>query len=375
VKPIRVLVVDDSVVVRRVLSELLQSGGDIEVAGTAPNAPIALQKIPLLWPDVVLLDVEMPEMDGIEAVKRIRASWPRLPVVMCSTLTERGADITLRALAAGATDYVAKPSAVGARGEGLGLLPFRDHLLATVRALAPVAVSPAAQPEVDDAPPPSTRIAPRLRRTTLLGESITAVGIGCSTGGPHALGALFESMPGDLPVPIFIVQHMPPLFTKLLADRLCSSSKVRVSEAVHGELVEPGRAYVAPGSSHMVVVRDGARQRVQLNQDPPENSCRPAVDVLFRSLSQVYGAGTLAAVLTGMGQDGARGASRIVEVGGRVIVQDPASCVVASMPSAVLALGIADGELPIERLGQEIVTRVRRSIARGVAGTPRRMEA
>lgn len=352
---IRVLVVDDSVVVRRVLTETLESDGDVRVVGTAATASIGLQKIALLGPDVVVLDVEMPEMDGIEAVRRIRASWPTLPVVMCSTLTERGAEATVRALAAGATDCVAKPSSLGGKGDGMS--SFRDELTTKVKALRPRA--PARVAPVIPLPPPRRIAADR---------AVTAVGIGCSTGGPNALARLFESLPADLPVPIFIVQHMPPLFTKILAERLSASSRVRVVEAAHGEPVVAGQAYVAPGNYHMVVSREAGDVRIALNQDAQENSCRPAVDVLFRSLAEVYGAGALVAVLTGMGRDGARGASEVVSAGGRVIVQDAESCVVPSMPGAVASLGIAEGAFSLERIGGELVRRVRRAGLRAALG-------
>jgi two-component system chemotaxis response regulator CheB len=347
---IRVLVVDDSLVVRKVLTDALSADPDVEVAATASNGSIALRKIPQVCPDVVLLDVEMPEMDGLETVRRLRAEWPRLPVIMCSSLTERGADTTLRALAYGATDCIAKPSGLnGFQFDAMG--DFKAELLRKVRALGGSHAS--TRPPATVPPPP---VAPRGAR-----EPVAALAIGCSTGGPNALGALFEGLPRDLPVPILIVQHMPPLFTKLLADRLATSSGLRVTEARAGDLVEPGCAYVAPGDYHMTVVRDGARVRVALNQDPAENSCRPAVDVLFRSVARLYGPGALAAVLTGMGQDGTRGARAIVEAGGAVLAQDAASCVVPSMPKAVVAAGLAADVVPLDRMAQELVFRVRRN--------------
>jgi two-component system chemotaxis response regulator CheB len=194
---------------------------------------------------------------------------------------------------------------------------------------------------------------------------ITALAIGCSTGGPNALGSLFEQLPGDLPVPIFIVQHMPPLFTRILAERLTASSPVRVVEASHGAPVEPGEAYIAPGDHHMVLGRQGARLVTLLNQDEPENSCRPAVDPLFRSLARCYGPGVLACVLTGMGGDGARGAREIVNAGGLILAQSPETCVVSSMPRAVIAAGLADAVLPLERIAEELVLRVRSSQSSG----------
>lgn len=346
---IRVLIVDDSVVVRRWLSDLLTADPDIEVVGSAATASIGIQKISQVNPDVILLDVEMPELDGIEAVKQIRKTWPALPVIMCSSLTEQGASTTLRAISAGASDAIAKPSALGLSGGG-DTATFRAEVVAKVKALGRRS-PPYATPPVF--------VAPRAGRV-----SVSALAIGCSTGGPNALSTLFASLPSDLSVPIFIVQHMPPLFTKILAERLTASSSVRVSEATDGQVVEPGRAYIAPGNYHMIAERDGTQVRLRLNQDPPENSCRPAVDVLFRSLARVYGSGTLAAVLTGMGHDGARGAQEIHAAGGIILVQDAASCVVASMPRTVVERGVAAGEFPIDRIGAELVFRVRRGSMR-----------
>ncbi|MBS2012977.1 MAG: chemotaxis response regulator protein-glutamate methylesterase [Deltaproteobacteria bacterium] len=355
---VRVLVVDDSVVVRRVLTEILQADPEIDVAGTAATASIGIQKLGQIAPDVVLLDVEMPEMDGIEAARRIREGWPKLPVIMCSALTERGADITMRALAAGASDYVAKPSGLSSTGD-------RDHfareLVAKVKALTGRrTVAPPARP----APTLGAATVPIARPRS---ARIEVVAIGSSTGGPNALATVFEAFPSDFRVPILVTQHMPPLFTKILADRLTSSSNVRVYEAKHGDLVEPGCAYIAPGNFHMTVGRDGTRLVLSLDQDPPENSCRPAVDVMFRSVARTFGPSALAVVLTGMGQDGARGAVHIVEAGGSVFVQDAATCVVASMPRSVVELGMADSEVPIERVGQEIVRRVARQGSPGNA--------
>lgn len=357
---VRVLIVDDSVVVRRVLTELLQSDPDIEVAGTAATASIGIQKLGQIAPDVVLLDVEMPEMDGIEAARRMREGWPKLPIVMCSSLTERGAEITIRALAAGASDYVAKPSSLSGNGDRDG---FRRELIAKVKALAGVRTgsslltAPATAPLVT---------LPRRSQPA----RVEVVAIGSSTGGPNALATVFSALPRDLPVPILVTQHMPPLFTKILADRLTASTQVVVKEAEEGDVLQPGRGYIAPGNFHMKLVRDGTKVMLTLDQDPPENSCRPAVDVTFRSVARVYGAGALGVVLTGMGQDGARGAAHLVEAGGQVFVQDAESCVVASMPRSVVQLGMADAEIPIDRVGHEIVRRVSRQ-APGAFAVPR----
>lgn len=350
----RVLIVDDSVVVRRMLSDALTSDPRIEVVGTAANGAIALQKVSQVSPDVVILDVEMPDMNGIETVRCLRSTHARLPVIMCSSLTARGAAVTLRALAAGATDYVTKPTAAEARGDRLA--SFKSELIAKVLALA----GPLERPQ----PSPSARAAaPSARPARLTQEPIRALAIGCSTGGPNALTELFRYLPTDLPVPIFIVQHMPPVFTKLLAANLMASSGCAAMEAEHAYPVEPGHVYIAPGGHHMTVARQGLRIVTLLNLDPPENSCRPAVDVLFRSLAQVYGGAVLAAVLTGMGSDGARGAKNIVDAGGAVLAQSAETCVVPSMPGAVVEAGLADKILPVDEIACELSRRVLRSVS------------
>lgn len=362
---VRVLIVDDSVVVRKVLTDALSADPGLEVVGAAANGSIGLQKITQVNPDVVILDVEMPELDGVETVRRIRAGWPNLPVIMCSALTERGGDTTLRALANGASDYVTKPSQLGSRDHALSF--FKAELVAKVKALTSTASLPA---------PPLRVTAPTVPRAAAGKAPVTVLAIGCSTGGPNALATLFQGIPRDIPVPVFITQHMPPLFTKLLADRLAIQTGLSVNEAKAGDLVEPGKVFIAPGDYHMTVIRDGVRTRIALNQDQPENSCRPAVDVMFRSIAKLYGPGVLGTVLTGMGQDGARGAQDIVDAGGSLIVQDAASCVVPSMPGAVVAAGLSDAEYPIDRLAQELMFRIRRHLAGGSFSTPnRRLEA
>ncbi len=241
---------------------------------------------------------------------------------------------------------------------------FRVDLLARVRAVATGLTRPAAGRALRVAPPPvsspssSTRV--RCARVAL---PVSVIGLGASTGGPNALAQLFTGLSDRLAVPIFIVQHMPPLFTRLLAERLATTSGLPVCEATHGVVVQPGCVYIAPGDFHMTVARDPRGVHVALNQEAPESSCRPAVDVLFRSLARVYGGGVLAAVMTGMGRDGARGAQAVVDAGGSVIVQDAESCVVPSMPGAVLAAGIADGSYPLECLAHELVRRTRGPVA------------
>ena len=344
-RKIRVLIVDDSTVIRRLLSDSLDADPQIEVAGTAAHGRIALSKIPQLNPDVITLDMEMPEMDGITTLVEIRKLYPKLPVVMFSTLTERGATATLDALAKGANDYVTKPANVGS--VNVAMQRVRDELVPRLKALCPWS-TPAA--------PVARTLKPvaRTQKTPGNNSKIEAVVIGSSTGGPNALQAVISQLPADFPVPILIVQHMPPIFTKHLADRLDQLSKLTVVEAKHGDEIRPGGVWVAPGDYHLRLKRIGTSVQVQLDQGTPENSCRPAVDVMFRSAAELYGGNLLAVVLTGMGQDGARGCEPIRLAGGRILIQDQASSVVWGMPGAVSRAGLADEELPIQRISKQI---------------------
>jgi two-component system, chemotaxis family, protein-glutamate methylesterase/glutaminase len=344
---IRILVVDDSVVVRRLVADLLSSDPLLEVVASAPNGRVALAKLPQVNPDLVILDVVMADMDGLETLTELRKTYPRLPVIMLSALTERGAAVTLEAIARGATDYVAKPTTLGGRSGGTDTL--RDQLISKIKGLCPANGS-VVSPTVAERP---------AQRAWTLGDAVNLVAIGTSTGGPNALSDLLITLPADFPVPIVIVQHMPPLFTKFLADRLASKCRIRVDEGVEGGLLRPGHAWIAPGGYHMTLVRESDVVRLALNQNPPENSCRPAIDVLFRSAAEVFGASTLGVVLTGMGFDGLRGSERICAAGGRVLVQDPATAVVATMPGAIVQAGLADRVLPLDQIGAEIVRRAR----------------
>lgn len=349
---IRVLVVDDSAVVRRTVTEELSNDPEIEIAGTAANGQIAIAKLTQVNPDLVTLDVEMPEMDGLAALRQIRKTHPRLPVIMFSALTERGAAATLDALEFGASDYFTKPAGPGGLDEARRLI--REELVPAIKALCKdKQVAAPASPQL------STPVANRLFAAPP--ARIDAVAIGVSTGGPNALAEVFQSLPSDLPVPILIVQHMPPMFTRLLAERLSTHSSIRVSEATFGVVAEAGQGWIAPGDFHMTVARDGERVRIKLDQNPQENSCRPAADPLFRSVAKCYGPGCLAVVLTGMGQDGLRGCEDIRAVGGQIIVQDEATSVVWGMPGFVAKAGLADKVLPLAMIGGEIVRRVRGS--------------
>jgi two-component system chemotaxis response regulator CheB len=502
---IRILIVDDSVVIRKLLTQTLAEAPGLEIVGTASLGKIALTKIPECHPDVVILDVEMPEMDGIETLRRIRKISPRLPVIMFSTKTERGAAATIEALTSGASDYVAKPSNVG--NVLLAMTRVREELVPKIHALtgrmreprvrptplptaiaqpapmpapvaAPVPVRPKPTPAPPDAgpltsfgaalPPPSAAVAAMLgtvpnaspfaapRPTTFAGTAavpvisrtqtntatqplrppaspssppvvpttvviptattssipttttaslpklavlpparprgptgplvtasqfriprqigprppIEIVAIGASTGGPNALAILLGQMPADLAVPIVVVQHMLAAFTRHFAERLASQSPLRIVEATAGDPLLPGHVYIARGDHHLLVERRQGRPVIVTNQDKLENFCRPAVDVLFRSVAQTYGASALAVVLTGMGHDGLLGAGAIREAGGDVMVQDEASSVVWGMPGFVVRAGLANHIMPLDQIGPEVRRRVMLGASRLVGNAP-----
>ncbi|HXG22595.1 MAG TPA: chemotaxis response regulator protein-glutamate methylesterase [Methylomirabilota bacterium] len=366
-RKIRVLVVDDSVVIRKIVTDALGADPDIEVVGVAANGRIALAKLPHLNPDLVTLDIEMPEMDGLQTLAALRKAQVKLPVIMFSTLTQRGASATLDALALGASDYVTKPANVG--NVMAGMQRIRDELIPKVKTFCAHLVKAERKALRRDSgdlgstlslgqpAPPGSAVFPSQGLPTQAGGKIEVVAIGVSTGGPNALAALFPQWPASFPVPIVVVQHMPPMFTKLLADRLSGKSAVRVSEGQVGMPLLPAQAIIAPGDFHMLVEQDTTGVRVSLRQGPPENSCRPAVDVLFRSVAHVFGPRALGVVLTGMGQDGLRGCEAIKAAGGQVFVQDEASSVVWGMPGIVAKAGLADKILPLDQLGIEILRR------------------
>ncbi|SEJ55684.1 protein-glutamate methylesterase/protein-glutamine glutaminase [Demequina mangrovi] len=330
--PIRVLVVDDSVVVRRIVSEALASDPAIEVVGVAQNGSIALTKVAALKPDLITMDIEMPVMDGIEAVRALRRSGVRTPIVMFSTLTSHGASATLDALAAGASDYATKPTQVANPAEAVAVIT--SQLIPKVKALcgaSPVAASAA-----------------RPRSGGALTRAPRAIVVGSSTGGPEALSKLFGALDAPLPVPVLVVQHMPPMFTTQLAARLDRIGPSTVVEASGNERLVPGTVYIAPGDLHLEVKQLGAAVVTAVSGAPQVNFCRPAVDVLFRSAVRTFGGDLLGVVLTGMGSDGRDGARELVDAGGRMIAQDQATSVVWGMPGAVAAAGLAHEILPLE---------------------------
>lgn len=355
---IRVLVVDDSVVIRRLVSDVLNADPDLEVVGVAANGRIALSKIAQLQPDMVTMDVEMPEMDGLETLAEIRKTYRRLPVIMFSTVTARGAMATLDALSLGATDYVTKPANVGSVSEAMQRL--RHDLIPKIKLFSGVGrkiTAPSIPPPV---PPPVT--ATPVKKPVVLEvppSRIDLVVIGVSTGGPDALLRLVPLLPADMPVPVLIVQHMPPVFTKLLSDRLNALSHTSVNEAAPGVHITPGSVWIAPGDYHMTVGRvEGGQAVLSTNQGPPENSCRPAVDVLFRSAAETYGAHVLGVILTGMGKDGCRGCELIRAAGGQVVAQDEATSVVWGMPGFVVRADLACAVLPLNQIAGDIIRRV-----------------
>ncbi len=349
-RKIRVLIVDDSVVIRRLLTDILNEDPDIEVAGTAPNGKIALAKLSQINPDIVTLDIEMPELDGLGTLPELRKVYPKLPVIMFSTLTERGAAATLEALSLGASDYVAKPANVGNVSAAIEMV--KAHLLPKIKALCPLIQ----QDLANSVRAPTRTLVPR--NTLWVQKSCEVLLLGSSTGGPQALACVLAGLPANFPVPIVVVQHMPPVFTRHLADRLNQMSALEVSEATHGDELRPGRVLIAPGGFHLELQRQGLAVKTLLQQGPPENSCRPAVDVLFRSAANVFGAGCLALVLTGMGQDGLRGAQDIFHVGGTILAQDEATSVVWGMPRAVTVAGLASQTLPLPMIATELMRTV-----------------
>ena len=379
---VRVLIVDDSAVMRKIIASALQKEPAIESAGFAANGLQAIEAIQTCNPDVVTLDIEMPEMDGLTALREIRKENKYLPIIMFSSLTHKGAQAAVMALTAGASDYVGKPvNATGGIDDAFKVLETelipkiiglakrvksrraREGAAAEVPKSIPVAASKtaiAAKPAVTIKAPSSLASTISKATSGVLAKPAEAVCIGVSTGGPEALMQVFGAFNSPLSVPIFIVQHMPADFTTLLAARLSATGVMTVKEAEEGEIAEPGMVYIAPGGFHMTVSRPGTKTIIHLNTEPPENSCRPAVDVLFRTAADVYGSSLLTVMLTGMGYDGLKGSQVVKEKGGQVIAQDEVTSVIWGMPGAVVQAGLADAVLPLDKITDEIVFRTRK---------------
>ncbi len=367
--PYRVMVVDDSAVIRGLLTRLLESDPSIAVAASVPNGEIALRTLAREDFDVVILDIEMPVMDGMTALPRMIELKPDARVIMASTLTRKNAEISLRALAAGAADYVTKPSSAG---ELNSTGDFKRELTEKIKALCSAkrqgtaggsGRAPAAGLARASTAPVRGAAAReiKLRPAPILPPH--AIAIASSTGGPPALLELFGGLPDGIKQPILITQHMPATFTTLLAEHIGRVSKMPCREGRNGEPVTGGTVYVAPGGYHMEIVRDDHRNVIRLTEDPPENYCRPSADPMFRSLSKVFGPRLLAVVLTGMGTDGRRGAETIIEAGGTVIAQDEETSVVWGMPGAVATAGLCSAVLPLG----EVTPYVRKLVMRSAA--------
>ena len=367
----RILIVDDSAVMRSLLRAVVCADTGLEVAGTAADGASALSVIAILRPDLILLDVEMPVMDGLVTLRELRRLGHKMPVIMCSSLTQRGAKVTLEALAGGASDYVAKPAGQASREASIHLL--EQDLIPRIHALTGKLQGrrqgqyPGPTQGQSSGPalasfPGAVRLPLTLPMALPKPQPILStpvvLAVGVSTGGPAALDILLPALGGNFPLPVMIVQHMPEVFTKLFAERLDGRCKLRVREAEEGDQVRAGTIYIARGNWHMEVHAAGrgpSPATLHLNQGPLENHCRPAVDVLFRSLGAVYGAGVLAVVLTGMGSDGLLGCRMIRDCGGTVLAQDQASSTVWGMPGAVTNAGLAHKVLALNDLAPEIL--------------------
>jgi two-component system chemotaxis response regulator CheB len=357
----RILIVDDSAVMRSLLRAVVSYDAELEVVGTAVDGASALDSLQILRPDIILLDVEMPVMDGLATLRALRERWSKIPVIMCSSLTQRGAQVTIEALACGAADYVTKPS--GQSDRETAARKLARELIPKIRALTSrAAMKQQAAPSLGIRPAtfgpgawPRNLFAVRAQQIT---SKPAVVVIGVSTGGPAALDVLLPGLPERFPLPVLIVQHMPEIFTRLLAQRLNGHCRLSVREASEGDAVRAGCIYIARGNWHMETVApllpDGLAT-LRLTQGPNENHCRPSVDVLFRSAANAYGSGVLAVVLTGMGSDGSNACRMIRERGGTVLAQDEATSTVWGMPGAVANAGLAHKVLPLELIAPEIL--------------------
>ena len=360
--PYRVMLVDDSAVIRGLLARALKDDPTIEVTASVGDGLAAVERAKRGDIEVVVLDIEMPRMDGIEALPKLLAIDKDLQVIMASTLTQRNAEISLKALALGAKDYLPKPSS---SREMIGPADFNSELIARIKGFgqqrrrrkAEPAPSPTARPLAEPAKtaasrPASTPAAVSLRPAVTTVPEVIA--IGSSTGGPQALFEVLKTLGSGLRQPIFITQHMPATFTKILAEHIKTRTGLNAAEAIDGEPVMGGRVYVAPGNYHMVIkVKDGTKT-IRLNQDPPENFCRPSVDPMLRSLEDAYRGRITVAILTGMGHDGREGCRGVVAAGGQVIGQDEASSVVWGMPGAVVNAGLCAAVLPLGDIGAKL---------------------
>ena len=371
--PIRVLVADDSVLFRRVMTDVLQSLPDVEVVGSAPNGKMAVQKVKELKPDLLTLDIEMPEMDGIAVLDALRQAKSDTMVVVVSALTQRGGRLTMKALEKGALDFITKPDSTGAEESRAAIareLTPRVKALAhrrTIRSILKTTPQAPSSPYARKTgspmvPPQAEEVAQaadgRARVTPLTKPEMVLIGV--STGGPNALAQVLPAIPATLGVPILVVQHMPPVFTQSLAESLATKCSLKVREAAHQERIEANTVYIAPGGKQMrVAVAPGGVKVVEITDDPPENNCKPAVDYLFRSVANRFPGRAMAVILTGMGNDGTLGLRLLKRNGCYSVAQDESSCVVFGMPKAAIDAGVVDAVLPLESIAARIVSSVR----------------
>lgn len=360
---VRVMLVDDSAVIRGLIKRMLDPEPDIEVVASVSNGELAVKRLEAGGIDVIVLDIEMPVMDGLTALPKLIAIDPKIKIIMASTLTLENAEISIEAMKMGAADYVPKPTSTAQIG---GASEFRDGIIGKIKALGKSSLRTAAAPRAGAAPDalkagkesPSSRLAIVAGNIQLRPSPARfppeVVAIGSSTGGPQALFEVLKNITASVQVPILITQHMPPSFTAILAKHITNAVGRECKEGVDGEVIKPGRIYLAPGDYHMTVESQGLNKVVRLDQNPPENFCRPAVDPMFRSIAKTYGGRVLSVVLTGMGSDGSRGAQQIADGGGTVIAQDEKSCVVWGMPGATAALGICSALLPLDQIASFI---------------------
>jgi len=367
--PYRVMVVDDSAVIRGLLTKTLETEADIKVVSTVGNGQAAVDALKRLDIDVVVLDIEMPVMDGLTALPKMLEVRPGIQVIMASTLTLKGASVSMKALSLGAADYLPKPTTTTGINTATD---FKQGLVEKVKSWGLVARKKRGLPAGTAAAPGSNAPAtPKklypgsvtLRPAAAVPGKVECLAVGSSTGGPQALFSLFRSLGRVERMPVFVTQHMPATFTTILAEHLAQAAGMPAAEAKDGEAVMPGRIYVAPGDFHMTVETQGSGPVVRLNKNPPENFCRPAVDPMLRSITKVYGARTLFVMLTGMGQDGLKGARDLVAAGSTVIAQDEATSVVWGMQGAVATAGLCTAVLPLNDIGPYVKKALLRTAA------------
>lgn len=355
---IRVLIVDDTALYRKIIRDVLEVFPEVEIVGTAPNGKIALSKIDLLKPDMMTLDVEMPEMNGIETLQALKKSSLNVAVIMISSLTQRDADVTMKALELGAFDFIAKPAG-GDFDKNIESLKsqFRPKLKAFMVKQNRSSV------KISTIPKPAPAIKKQEQDTVPMQRGFKTgkpkiIALGISTGGPRALAEVIPLLPANLPVPVVIVQHMPPVFTKALADSLDKKSQVTVEEGQDGKVLQAGHIYIAPGGKQMRITSGSSigKYVIKITDDPPENHCKPSADYLFRSVDEQFKGQALGVIMTGMGRDGTKGLQIMRQNGARVIAQDEKSCVVYGMPMEAVKAGVVDEELSLSGIAAKIIT-------------------